>query len=81
MKLPSLLVALALLLAFAATTRADEFSAIENNPNTYWVPAPNGYVVAPAPYYYGPPPVYYYAPPPPPLPPPVPGFFIHFHFH
>jgi len=70
--------ALLLLLAFAATGRADEFSDIENSPNTYWVPPPAGYYGAPVPYgYYG-------APPPPPavpIVPIVPGFFLHFHFH
>jgi hypothetical protein len=82
MKPHPLCAALALLLAFAATGRADQFSDIANNPHTYWVPAPT-YAPAPGPYYsgyYGPPPVYYYAPPPPP-PPPVPVFFLHFHFH
>jgi hypothetical protein len=80
MKLHTLCAALALLLAFAATGRADPFSDIQNSPNTYWVPPPAGYVPAPGPYYsgcYGPPPAYY--PPPPPVP--VPGFFIHFHIH
>jgi hypothetical protein len=78
MKLRSLAAALVLLAAFAATGRADEFSAIANSPNTYWVPPPAGYAAAPGPYYYygGPPPGYY-----PPPPPPVPVFFLHFHFH
>ena len=79
MKLSSLCAALVLLLAFAATGRADEFSDIQNNPHTYWAPAPNVYGGAPDPYsYYGsPPPVIFYGPPPP----PPPAFFIHFSFH
>ncbi len=81
MKLRSPAAALILLAAFAATGRADEFSAIANSPNTYWVPPPAGYATAPGPYYYyGAPPPPYYAPPPPPAPPPIPGFFIHLHF-
>ncbi len=84
MKLRLLIPALLLLAGFAATARADEFDDIARNPNTYWVPPPQGYAAAPSPYYYGapPPPAYYYPPPPPaPPPPPVPGFFLHFHFH
>jgi hypothetical protein len=82
MKPFSLCAALVLLLACAATGHADQFSDIANNPNTYWVPPPNGYVAAPGPYgYYGgpPPPAYYYGPPPP-APLPLPSFFIHFRF-
>jgi len=76
-----LLPALALLFASSVAGRADQFSQIENNPNTYWVPAPTpppayAYQGGPPPYYYGsPPPPYYYAPPPPVR------FFFGFHFH
>jgi hypothetical protein len=66
--------AVLILLAAAATARADDFSAIEHSPYTYWVPPGAGYAAGT--YYGGPPPVYYYGPPP---PPPVPSFFIHFH--
>ena len=52
MKLSSLCAALVLLLAFAATGRADEFSDIQNNPHTLSVPAPNVYGGAPDPYSY-----------------------------
>ena len=78
-----LLPALVLLLASSVAGRADQFSQIENSPNTYWVPAPTppppayAYQGGPPPYYYGPPPPpYYYAPPPPPV-----RFFFGFHFH
>ena len=75
-----LLPALVLLLASSLAGRADQFSQIENSPNTYWVPAPTppppNYMAGPPSYYYGPPPAYYYAPPPPPV-----RFFIGFHFH
>jgi hypothetical protein len=81
-----------LLLAGAiGVARADEFTAIQHSPYTYWVPAP-GYgdyaddaLPPPPPGYYG-----YYdngapVPPPPPPPPPgvviVPRFFFGFHFH
>jgi hypothetical protein len=86
--------ALALLGASTLSSRADQFSRIENSPATYWVPDPTpgpaGYPQQPAPYYYGygpgpygPPPGYYGPPPPPPGPPVVvvPHFFIGFHFH
>ena len=90
----SLLPVLALL-AFSSTSgRADQFTAIQNSPQTYWVPAPTppppGYAAG-QPYYggppgyygpYGPPPGYYG--PPPGTPPPVvivPRFFFGFHFH
>ena len=81
-----LLTVVALLLLSAGASRADEFSRIQNYPDTYWVPAPPSdyYGSAPQPYYYGPPPPgYYYGPPPPPRPPVViiPRFFIGFHFH
>jgi hypothetical protein len=78
MKLRSLVAALALLAAFAATGRADEFSDLAHSPNAYWVPA--SYTYTPPPGYYGnPPPVYYYGPPP--RPPITGGIFFHFHFH
>ena len=73
----SLVPALVLLLATAATGRADQFTDIQNCSQTYWVPAPPGYVA-------GPPPPYYYGPPPGQvviLPPPPPRFFFGFHFH
>jgi hypothetical protein len=35
-----LLATAALLLVSSQTTRADEFTQIQNSPNTYWVPAP-----------------------------------------
>lgn len=79
----SLVPAVVLLLATAATGRADQFTDIQNSPHTYWVPAPPGYVAAPPPYYYGPPP-YYYGPPPGSVvvvPPPPPRFFFGIHFH
>jgi hypothetical protein len=82
MKLRSLMAALALFAAFAATARADEFSDLANSPRAYWVPAsvtyapPPGYYGGPPPGYYGNPPPYYYAPPPPPV-----GVFFHFHIH
>jgi hypothetical protein len=82
MKLRSLAAALALLAAFAATARADEYSNLANSPNGYWVPASATYAPPPGYYppgYYGnPPPAYYYAPPPPPV---VGGIFFHFHVH
>jgi hypothetical protein len=71
------LLATALLLALPQLSRADQFSQIQNSPNTYWVPAPAGqpanppagYVAGPGPYAYpqpvyvaGPAP-YYYGPP------------------
>ena len=74
-----LLPALALLFVSSLTGRADQFTDIENSPNTYWVPPPPGYVAGPPPppYYYGPPPPgYYYRPPGPPV-----HFFFGFHFH
>jgi hypothetical protein len=91
MRLFAVLPALALLMASTLAGRADSFSAIENNPSTYWVPAPTppppGYAQqpGPGPYYgspysngpYGPPPPgYYYGPPPPRV-----HVFFGFHFH
>ncbi len=83
-----LLSALALLVLFTGAARADQFSQIQNSPQTYWVPAPTpGYAGAPysgAYYggYYAGPPGYYYGPPPaPPPPPPVPRFFFGIHIH
>jgi hypothetical protein len=76
-----LLPALVLLLAATCSSRADQFTEIQNNPDTYWVPAPPG-SAAPGPppgyygAYYGPPPPYYYGPPPPPV-----RLFFGFHFH
>ena len=72
--------ALVLLLASSLTGRADQFTDIQNSPNTYWVPAPPGYVVAPPPGYYGP---GYYGPPGTVVvvPPPPPRIFFGFHFH
>ncbi|HEX4139484.1 MAG TPA: hypothetical protein VHY09_04000 [Candidatus Methylacidiphilales bacterium] len=80
MKPRLLAAALALLAAFAATGRADEFSDLAHSPGAYWVPASVTYAPPPG-YYGGPPPGYYYAPPPPPPPPIVGGLFFHFHFH
>ena len=73
----SLVPALVLLLASSVTGRADQFTDIQNSPNTYWVPPPPRYVAAPPPYYYGPPPgSVVVVPPPPPI-----RFFFGFHFH
>ena len=81
-RIARLLPVLALLAASSLAARADQFSDIQNDPNTYWVPSPTpppaGYVSAPPPQYYGPPPGYYAPPPPAVYGPPV---FIHFHFH
>jgi len=67
--------ALVLLLATSVTGRADQFTDIQNSPNTYWVPPPPGYVGAPPPYYYGPPPG------PVVILPPPPRFFFGIHIH
>lgn len=75
------LLATAFFAAATGTSRADQFTDIQNSPCTYWVPPSAGYAAPPAYGYYGPPPVYYYGPPPPPVPPPIPHFFIGFHFH
>jgi hypothetical protein len=54
MQMPFL--AVLILLAAAATARADDFSAIEHSPYTYWVPPGAGYAAGT--YYGGPPPGY-----------------------
>jgi hypothetical protein len=86
-RLVCLLPALALLLGSSVAGRADQFTQIQNNPNTYWVPAPTptppppGYMAGPPPpYYYGPPPPGYYGPPPPPVI-IIPRFFFGIRFH
>jgi hypothetical protein len=84
-RLVCLLPALALLLGSSLAGRADQFTQIQNNPNTYWVPAPTppppGYMAGPPPpYYYGPPPPGYYGPPPPPVI-IIPRFFFGIRFH
>ena len=77
-RLACILPVLALLFVSSLSGRADQFSDIANNPNTYWVPAPT-----PLPGYYAgpPPPYYYYGPPPPRVYVRVPGFFFGFHIH